>query len=313
MRILFMGTPDFAVPALQALLQSPHEVVAVYSQPPRPAGRGLKLTPSPVQKLAEQHAIPVFTPSSLKTAEAQAEFSQHQADIAVVAAYGLLLPQAILDAPRFGCINIHPSDLPRWRGAAPIQRTLMAGDTETACCVMQLELGLDTGPILRRDAYTIPPEMDAGELHRIMAEIGAQQVLAVLEQFASDTPPLATPQASEGVTHAEKISKAERPLDWSRPAIALQHHIRGLSPAPAATAEIAGETVKILRATVEAGAPQKAAGEALDDNLLINAGNGSALRLLELQRPGKNRQTAAQFLQGIPVAKGSQVKNSIRG
>lgn len=302
-----MGTPAFAVPALTALIASSHEVVAVYSQPPRPAGRGLKLTPSPVQQLAEKNNIPVFTPTSLKSAEAQAQFASHSADIAVVAAYGLLLPQAILDAPRLGCINIHPSDLPRWRGAAPIQRTLMAGDSVTACCIIQLELGLDTGPIHLREPFTIPPDMDAGGLHDAMAQIGAKQVLDVLEQLALPMPPAPTPQSTSGITYAEKISKDDRAIDWTKPAASLLAQIRGLSPNPGATTDMIGETIKLFAASLEPGDASKSAGIALDDRLLINAGDGRALRLLELQRPGKIRQNAADFLQGFAVNRGSHL------
>lgn len=310
MRVIFMGTPAFAVPALAALIASSHDVVAVYSQPPRPAGRGMKLTPSPVQQLGEKHGIPVHTPASLKPADIQAAFAAHAADIAVVAAYGLLLPQAILDAPRLGCINIHPSDLPRWRGAAPIQRTLMAGDIETACCIIQLELGLDTGPIHLREPFTIPAEMDAGGLHDVMAEMGAKQVLTVLNQLTSVNPPAPTPQRGEGITYAEKITKADRELDWSKPATILLNQIRGLSPSPAATTQFNGEIIKIFKANIEQGDASKPAGFVLDNQLCINAGDGSALRLSELQRAGKTRQNTEQFLQGFPVPAGSCAQKS---
>ena len=310
MRVVFMGTPHFAVPALAALIGSAHEVVAVYSQPPRPAGRGLKLTPSPIHLLAEKHGIPVFTPVSLKSAEAQAEFAAHQADIAVVAAYGLLLPQAVLDAPRFGCINIHPSDLPRWRGAAPIQRTLMAGDRATACCIIQLEAGLDTGPILLREPYTIPEGMNAGALHDAMAKLGAEQILTVLDRFDSATlhPTL---QSTEGITYADKITKADRALDWTRPASELLHQIAGLSPSPAATTELAGEVVKIYRAELAPGDASKPAGEILDTALLVNAGGGTGLRLTELQWPGKSRQNAMEFLKNSSITIGMHAKKTI--
>lgn len=304
MRVIFMGTPAFAVPALQALIDSEHEVVAVYSQPPRPAGRGMKLTPSPVHQLAEVHAIPVFTPVRLKPSEVQAEFASHAADIAVVAAYGLLLPQAILDAPRLGCINIHPSDLPRWRGAAPIQRTLMAGDVHTACCIIQLELGLDTGPIHLREPYVIPPEMDAGGLHNVMAAIGARQVLEVLQNLSAVPRPTPTPQSAEGISYAEKITKSDRELDWARPATQLLSQIRGLSPAPCASVVLNDEVIKVFSATLEQGDAAKPAGVTLDNQLLINAGEGSALRLREVQRAGKTRQKANEFLQAFPVAAG---------
>lgn len=312
MRVVFMGTPEFAVPALRALIASPHEVVAAYSQPPRPAGRGMKLTASPVQQLAEANGIPVFTPLTLKSADAQAAFAAHHADIAVVAAYGLLLPQAVLDAPTHGCINIHPSELPRWRGAAPIQRTLMAGDTHTACCIIQLELGLDTGPILMHEPYTIPDGMDAGGLHDVMAAKGAEQVLAVLDQLARGSV-LKTVQATAGVTYADKITKADRVLDVGAPAEQLVSRIRGLSPAPAAMLDLGGETLKIFRAEATTGDSNKPPGMLLDDALLINTGGGTALRVLELQRPGKNRQSAGQFLQANPIPAGMMAQNSIVG
>ncbi len=308
MRVIFMGTPEFAVPALSALIASSHEVIAVYSQPPRPAGRGLKLTPSPVHLLAEKHGITVHTPVSLKSAEAQAQFSEHKADIAVVAAYGLLLPQAVLDAPKHGCINIHPSDLPRWRGAAPIQRTLMAGDTQTACCIIQLEAGLDTGPIHLREPFTILPDMNAGALHDAMAAIGARQVLSVLDKLSSGTAKPPTPQGASGITYAEKITKEERALDWNRPAHELLNHIRGLAPAPCATAAILGEVVKIYDAAVSLGDVSKPVGMTLDDQLLVNCADGTALRLTELQRPGKNRQNLAQFLSAQPVLSGQSLR-----
>lgn len=305
-----MGTPAFAVPALTALIASSHEVIAVYCQPPRPAGRGMKLTPSPVQQLAEKNDIPVFTPASLKSSDIQALFAAHAADIAVVAAYGLLLPQAILGAPRLGCINIHPSDLPRWRGAAPIQRTLMAGDVHTACCIIQLELGLDTGPIHLREPFSISLDMNAGGLHDAMAEMGAKQVLTVLENLSTQNPRAPVPQAASGITYAEKITKADRELDWAKPAALLLAQIRGLCPAPAATTTLSGEMIKVFKATIEQGDASKPAGYVLDDQLLINAGNGYALRLIELQRGGKNRQTAYDFLKGFPVPAGACAQKS---
>lgn len=304
MRVIFMGTPDFAVPALRALIDSAHEVVAVYSQPPRPAGRGMKLTASPVHQLAEAHGIPVYTPEHLKSADAQEQMRAHGADIAVVAAYGLLLPQAVLDAPRLGCINIHPSELPRWRGAAPIQRTLMAGDTHTACCIIQLEAGLDTGPIWLREPYAIAAGMNAGELHDVMAETGARMVLEVLARREVDAGYAPVPQAADGITYAQKITREDRPIDWEKPAALLQAHIEGLSPAPAATATIHGEVVKLFTARAEEGRAGAPPGTALDGQLLIQTGAG-ALRLLELQRPGKARQTASAFLQGVAVPAGT--------
>lgn len=310
MRIVFMGTPSFAVPTLEALLASPHEVVAVYSQPPRPAGRGLLLKPSPIHQLAEARGIPIFTPESLKSAEVQAAFAAHKADVAVVAAYGLLLPQAILDAPRLGCINIHPSDLPRWRGAAPIQRTLMAGDFRTACCIMRMEAGLDTGPVFARESLAVAPTMDFTELHDALAKLAAPLTLNVLAQLEAGTA-TATPQSAEGVAYAEKITRADRIIRWNQPAVQLLNQIRALSPSPGAITVMNGEMVKILAAVEEPGSPAKGPGVALDNALLINAGNGSALRILELQRPNKARTGAIACLQGFPVPAGTALEGPI--
>lgn len=304
MRVIYMGTPLFAVPALQALIASDHEVVAAYTQPPRPAGRGMKLTPSPVQALAEQHGIPVHIPTSLRDPAEQAIFTAYHADVAVVAAYGLLLPLPILEGTRYGCINIHPSDLPRWRGAAPLHRTILAGDTVTACCIMRMDEGLDTGPVLARAAYPIPEGTTTGTLHDTMAKLGAIMVLDVLEQLAHNraTP---APQSEIGATYAKKLTKADQPLDWTQPARTLLQQVNALSPVPGAVAGLNGEWVKIYRAAVEPGDSGKTPGSALDDRLLINAGDGQALRLLEVQRAGKARQEAGQFLQGFPVAAGT--------
>jgi len=310
MRVIFMGTPAFAVPTLKALLASPnHHVVAVYSQPPRPAGRGLQMNTSPVQQLAEANGIPTFTPTTLKTPEAQAKFREQLAHVAVVAAYGLLLPPTILNGTKMGCINVHPSDLPRWRGAAPIQRTIMNNDTHTACCIMQMDEGLDTGAVLARRAFLIPPEMDAAGLHDTMAEYGAKLVIDVLQQ-AEQGHLIATPQDTDGITYAAKITKADRILDWSHPAEHLQHQIRGLAPGGAITV-LKGENTKIFQATPERGDSDRPPGIALDNALLINAGHGSALRLLELQRPNRNRQPAAQFLQSQPVPAGTLTHNPV--
>jgi methionyl-tRNA formyltransferase len=211
LRVIFMGTPQFAVPTLEAIMASSHQLVGVYSQPPRPAGRGQKVTKSPIHLLAEQHSIPVFTPTSLKSSEAQAEFAALQADVAVVAAYGLLLPQAILDAPKHGCINIHPSALPRWRGAAPIQRTIMAGDTTTDCCIMQMDAGLDTGAVLARETCVIPEHFTTGDLHDVMAKTGARMTVQVLSTLSSLTP---IPQSVDGVTYANNITIVDQYIDW---------------------------------------------------------------------------------------------------
>lgn len=303
MRAVFMGTPPFAVPALAALIASSHEVVAVYSQPPRPAGRGMKLTPSPVQQLAEHHRIPVLTPEHLKSAGVQTQFADHRADIAVVAAYGLLLPPTVLAAPRFGCINIHPSDLPRWRGAAPIQRTIMAGDTATACCIMQMEEGLDTGPVLARRAFAIPDTATAGDLHDAMARLGAELLVETLGALERGTvKPM--PQPASDATYAAKITKEDQIIDWSQPAQTINNQIRGLNPAPGALVKLAGDPLKVFAASVERGDVSKPPGTLLDNQLLINAGNGSALRVLELQKAGKTRQKALEFLQGARIPAG---------
>jgi methionyl-tRNA formyltransferase len=298
MRVIFMGTPAFALPALKALLASEHTVVAAYSQPPRPAGRGQKLTPSPVQQLAEKHGVPVYTPTSLKSAEAQQQFAALRADIAVVTAYGLLLPQAILDAPKHGCINIHPSDLPRWRGAAPIQRTIMAGDKTTACCIMQMDAGLDTGDVLLREAYSIPHGTTAGALHDVMASIGASQVIDVL----STMPPAIT-QSDSGVTYAAKITKADQWIDWAQPATGIYQQILGLSPAPGTLCRYGDEVWKIFAAEVTAQPCDAAPGTLLDNRLLVATGQG-CLRITRLQRPNKAAMDAADFLRGSPVDAG---------
>lgn len=300
MKIIFMGTPAFALPSLQALLASEHEVVAVYSQPPRPAGRGQKLTASPVHQLAQVHNIPVFTPTSLKPAEVQTQFAAHRPDAAIVAAYGLLLPQAILDIPRLGCINIHPSDLPRWRGAAPIQRTIMVGDTRTACCIMHMEAGLDSGPVLARTPFAIPEGMNAGALHDAMAEMGAKLLLEVL---ASPLNP--QPQPLEGITYAHKITKADQWIDWAQPATHIRQHILGLSPSPAAITSYGNETWKILDAELASGSSTAEAGVLLDNALTVATGHG-ALRILKLQRPGKAPMLAADFLRGTKLSAGER-------
>lgn len=299
MRVIFMGTPDFAVPTLRALHQQGHEMVAVYSQPPRPAGRGQKETSSPVQAYAEANGLPVFTPVSLK------HENLPDADVAVVAAYGLLLPKHILQAPRHGCLNVHPSLLPRWRGAAPIQRTIMAGDTETAMCIMQMDEGLDTGDILLCEPYAIPPGTDAGQLHDTMAETGARLMLEALSQLERGT--LAPRrQSTEGVTYASKIKKEEARISWELPAREILHKILGLSPFPGATFRLGEEIIKVF-AAVEAPGTDAAPGTLLDDRLTIACGSGTALRLLEVQRPGKKRMMAEEMLRGTPVPAGTKL------
>lgn len=301
MRLIFMGTPDFSVAALDALVAAGHEILCVYSQPPRPAGRGKKPRPSPVQARAEALGLPVRHPVSLKGAEAQAEFAALGADLAVVVAYGLILPQAVLDAPARGCLNIHASLLPRWRGAAPIQRAIMAGDAATGVCIMQMEAGLDTGPVLLRGSLPIGPEETAGSLHDRLAALGAELIVAALARL-DGLAPEAQPEA--GLTYAAKIDKAEAKVDWGRSAAEIDRQIRGLSPFPGAWAEIGGERVKLLLSAVAGGSGP--AGAALDDDLTIACGTG-AVRLLRLQRAGKGAMAAGDFLRGFPVAAGDRL------
>jgi methionyl-tRNA formyltransferase len=295
-----MGTPDFAVPVLSALADAGHQIVCVYSQPPRPAGRGRDLRPSPVQAAAEARGFAVATPESFRDPAVLAGFAALKLDAAVVVAYGQILPQAALDVPRLGCLSLHASLLPRWRGAAPIQRAIMAGDAETGVCVMLMDAGLDTGPVLACQATPIGPEDTAGSLHDRLAVIGAA---LMVETLAAGTVS-ATPQPETGVTYAAKIDKAETRIDWTRSAIELGAHVRGLSPFPGAWCEIAGERVKLLMARPEDGAGSP--GEALDDHLLVACGTG-ALRLVTLQRAGKGPMDAATFLRGYPVARGTRL------
>lgn len=289
MKLVFMGTPDFAVVTLKALAAAGHEIVAVYSQPPRPAGRGQSVRPSPVQDYAAAQGIEVRTPLSLKSADAQKSFAELKADAAVVVAYGLLLPQPILDAPRFGCFNVHASLLPRWRGAAPIQRAIMAGDAESGVTIMRMELGLDTGPMMKAGRVPITPETTASSMHDELAVLGAKLMLEVLKQPENT----GTPQPSEGVTYAKKIDKAEARIDFSKPAVAVRNHIHGLSPFPGAWCSLAGSRVKILKA--------QAVDHVTDDPLTFACGRG-AIKFLLLQREGKGVMDAATFLRGFPIA-----------
>jgi len=303
MRLAFMGTPDFAVPALHALVEAGHEIARVYTRPPRRAGRGRSLRPSPVHVAAEALGIPVATPESLRDPAVLADFAALEIDAAVVVAYGLILPRAALDAPRLGCLNLHASLLPRWRGAAPIQRAIMAGDADTGVCVMQMEAGLDTGPVLARRATPIGPDDTARTLHDRLAEIGAALMVETLAALAAgEVPAIRQPEA--GVTTAARIDKAEARVDWSRSATALDAHIRGLSPFPGAWCEIGAERVKLLMARPEDGAG--APGEVLDDHLLVACGTG-ALRLVTLQRAGKGAMDAATFQRGFPVPRGARL------
>lgn len=292
MRVIFMGTPDFSVPALRAIAAR-HEVAAVYSQPPRAAGRGQKPRPSPVHRAAETLGIPVRTPERLKSPEEQAAFAAVGADVAVVVAYGLILPQPVLDAPRLGCLNIHASILPRWRGAAPIHRAVMAGDAETGVAIMQMEAGLDTGPVLAEARTPIGPEDTTGDLHDRLADMGAALIAEVLDRLPLD----AVPQPDDGVTYAAKIDKAEARIDWTRPAAEVDRLIRGLSPFPGAWCEVAGERVKLLRARV---VPGEGDPGAVLGPLVVACGAG-AVEVLELQRQGKRPLPTAEALRGMPL------------
>ncbi len=304
LRVVFMGTPDFSVPVLMEIMGQGHEVVACYTQPPRPAGRGMAERKSPVHDKAEAFGIPVFTPTSLKNEDEQELFRSHQADVAVVVAYGLLLPKAILDAPEEGCLNLHASLLPRWRGAAPIQRAIMSGDAETGVMVMQMDEGLDTGPVAMAEKLQITDQMTASDLHDRLAVLGADlmvRALAALDRGSLG----AQPQSDDGVTYAAKIDKAEARIDWARSNRDVHNHIRGLSPFPGAWCEmdLGGKVqrVKILRTELadtehEAEAP----GSLLDDGLTIACSSG-AIRILELQRAGKGAMKADEFLRGNDV------------
>jgi methionyl-tRNA formyltransferase len=300
MRLVFMGTPDFAATALAALLDAGHEVACVYSQPPRPAGRGLKKRPSPVHALALSKGIEVRTPVSLKSQEEQQRFAELNADAAVVVAYGLLLPKPVLTAPSFGCFNIHASLLPRWRGAAPIQRAIMAGDTETGVTIMRMDEGLDTGPMLKRVSCAITNDTTASSLHDELAKLGAAAMLDVLKQPGVP----GEPQPTDGVTYAPKITKAEAKINFDGSAHSVLRHIHGLSTFPGAWFEINGARIKALRCEVVRG--QGAPGTAIDDRLTFACGEG-AVRLLEVQREGKGPMQADAFLRGFAIPAGSKV------
>ncbi len=302
MRIVFMGTPDFAVPTLVEIVGSGHEVVAAYTRAPAQAGRrGLELVPSPVHRAAERLGIPVFTPATLKGEEAVDAFAAHEADAAVVVAYGRILPQAILDLPPLGCLNLHASLLPRWRGAAPIQRAIMSGDAETGVAVMKMEAGLDTGPVGLVERVPIGADMTAGELHDRLMVVGGDlmaRALGALERGGLSF----TPQPEAGVTYAAKIEKGETRIDWSQPAKAVHDHIRGLSPFPGAWFELAGTRVKVLRSTRAEGTGRP--GELLDDRLTVACASG-AVRLVEVQKAGSRAMAAPDFLRGSDLEKGT--------
>ena len=303
MRLAFMGTPPFAARALQALIDAGHEVACVYSQPPRPAGRGHKLVKSAVQTLAEAHGIAVRTPARLRPPEEHERFAALDLDVAVVAAYGLILPQAILDAPRHGCINIHGSLLPRWRGAAPIHRAIMAGDRETGVMVMKMDEGLDTGPIALELRVPIGPDATTGALHDELARRGAKLLPIALGALERGSLTL-TPQAATGATYAAKIDKSETRIDWTQAWQEVHNHCRGLSPIPGAWFELAGSRIKVLRTAKGDGEGRP--GTVLDDRLTIACGKG-AVRIVELQRAGGKPMAAEEFLRGTAVAPASLV------
>ena len=301
LRLIFMGTPDFAVPTLLELVAHGHEIAAVYTRAAKPAGRGMKLQPTPVEQEARRLGIPVLTPSTLRTPEALDEFRAHDADAAVVVAYGMILPQAILDAPRLGCFNLHASLLPRWRGAAPINRAIMAGDAETGVMVMKMDVGLDTGDVAMAERLTIADAMTAADLHDALAPLGADLMVRAMGGLERGGLQLIK-QSEAGVTYAAKIEKAEARIDWSKPAREVLRHVHGLSPFPGAWCEAAldGETarIKILRCEPAKGAGSP--GDVLDDRLSVACGDG-AIRILELQRAGKAPMKSTDFLRGTPL------------
>ncbi len=301
MRIIFMGTPDFSVPVLEALVDAGHEIAAVYCQPPRPAGRGKKDRPTPVHARADALSLDVRHPVSLRSPEEQTAFAALNAQVAVVVAYGLILPQTILDAPEHGCLNIHASLLPRWRGAAPIHRAIMSGDSETGVCIMKMEAGLDTGPVLLRSQTPIRAEETTAQLHDRLSEMGAALIVDALGKLADLKP---EPQPENGVTYATKIDKSEAKVDWARPAIEIDRQIRGLSPFPGAWTEIDGERVKLLASRLSEG--QGPPGQVLDESLRIACGDG-AIELLRLQRAGKGAQDKESFLRGWPIRAGTRL------
>jgi methionyl-tRNA formyltransferase len=306
LRLAFMGSPDFALPALEALLAAGHELACVYSRPPRPAGRGKQERPTPVHAFAASRGIEVRTPKSLRKSEAQAAFAALNLDAAIVVAYGLILPKPILEAPRLGCFNLHGSLLPRWRGAAPIQRAMMAGDRVTGVQVMRMEEGLDTGPVLASVETPIEADDTAGALHDRLAALGAALLVETLARLGRGQA-RATAQAEHGVTYAHKIEPAETRIDWSRPAREVDCMIRGLSPAPGAWFETpAGLRVKVLMSRLGQGAG--APGETLDDSLLVACAQG-AVRLLEVQREGRGALAAADFLRGTPIPAGTRLSS----
>jgi methionyl-tRNA formyltransferase len=309
LRLVFMGTPDFAVPTFAAIVAHGHDVAAVYTRAPQRAGRGMELRPSPVGREARRFGIPVLTPKTLRSPEAQDAFCAHGADAAVVVAYGLILPKPILDAPRLGCFNLHASALPRWRGAAPINRAVMTGDAETGVVVMQMAEGLDTGPMAMAAHVAIGPDMTAGELHDELAQLGADLMVRALDALERGSLRL-TPQPEERATYAAKVEKNETRIDWTRPWKAVHDHCRGLSPFPGAWFELpaAGAPaarIKVLRTTKGEGTATP--GTVTDNKLTVACGDGS-VRILELQRAGRQPMAAEEFLRGTPIGVGVQLR-----
>ena len=303
MRLAFLGTPEFALPALEALLDAGHEVVRAYAQPPRPAGRGHRLRPSPVQAFAEARSIPVATPASLRDPALQQDFAALGLDAAVSAAYGLLLPPAILTAPRFGCLNLHASLLPRWRGAAPIQHAVLAGDRETGISVMTMDEGLDTGPVLLTRRTPIGPETTGGTLHDRLAQIAGEAAVEALAGLENGNL-VPMPQPEAGVTWATKIAREDSLLDWTCPAAELERRVRAFAPRPGARFAFRGESIRVEAAVVEGGNGQP--GRVLDDGAAVACGEG-VLRLLRLQRPGRSAMEADAFLRGFPLPAGTDL------
>jgi methionyl-tRNA formyltransferase len=303
LRLIFMGTPDFAVPTLIELAARGHEIAGVYTRAPKPAGRGMDLQRTPIEREARRLALPVHTPRTLKDPDVQETFRAHKADVAVVVAYGLILPRSILEAPRLGCFNVHASLLPRWRGAAPINRAIMTGDNETGITIMQMDEGLDTGAMAMAERITIGADMTAGDLHDALARLGADLMARALAAAERGSLSL-TPQGEAGVTHAAKIGKDETRIDWTKSWREVHNHIRGLSPVPGAWFELAGMRVKALRSTKGEG--NATPGTLLDDRLTIACGDG-AVRLTQVQRAGRQPMAAEEFLRGTPVEVGTKV------
>ncbi len=301
LRVAFMGTPDFAVPTLKALIEAGFNVVAVYSQPPARSGRGKKLKNSPVHALAAASNIEVHTPENFKSEDEIATFKALDLDVAVVVAYGQILPQAILDAPKYGCVNVHASLLPRWRGAAPIHRAIMAGDKETGICIMKMDIGLDTGPVIARKSIDITNTSTTADLHDQLANMGAEMINDALLGFC-DGSLIPQEQSLDGVTYAKKIDKAEALIDWSRPATDIDRQVRGLCPFPGAYTLYGGERIKILAGSLEEG--NSAPGTLLDDQLLVACGTG-AYRIERAQKAGKGAMDRQDFLRGIDIVKAS--------